>query len=84
MDAGVRIHQRPVGVDRVISMNLRTFTESELNANPSLVEGLVFLSRCSDANTRTYIVPEKPQEPKTVVTPAQPAPQNVKKTKKEK
>jgi hypothetical protein len=65
-------------------MNLKTFTESELNANPALVDGLTFLSRCSDANTRTYIVPEVAQEVKPVVMSATHKAQNANKTKKEK
>lgn len=65
-------------------MHLRTFTESELTANPSLVDGLTFLSRCSDANTRTYIVPEVAQEVKPVVMSAAHKGQNATKTKKEK
>jgi hypothetical protein len=49
-------------------MKLVTFTEMQLSENPSLADGLVFLSKDSEAQTRTFIQQEVKADPESKPT----------------
>ncbi len=47
------------------NQEIRSFTFEELDANPSLADGLVFLSQASDKRIKNFIVPApEPERPR--------------------